>query len=503
MLHTFLTRLLNDTWRSANSTQGQPRRVWPQQHPQLRHHTEFHRRRHRSRPGRHRLHRRRRRWNRLLPRRHLPRRHSLDAQPHHPLPRRRRLPSSGIPDLARYPLWTSNWEGPAAPPSYTGLIAGEDLENIAITGRGKIDGCGAFWWDLNIRKQLDHFPSRLIRLVNCRNVLIENIEINNSGAWAVVPVACDNVTLARLSIINPPDSPNTDGIDIDSCSNVHISECHIDVGDDCIAIKSGKEEDLRASPRPSENVTITNCTMHRGHSAVAFGSETTGGVRNVVISNCIFSGTDRGVRFKTRRGRGGVIEDVFASNIVMDCVHCPIVANLFYGCGAWNEPRVNDRSPWPVDASTPQVRRLHFSNISAKGAKSAAIFILGLPEMPVADIFFRDISISLDPRNNTVEAPDMAPDLEKYCRAGVIIQHASAVRMRDVEVRDQLGPAYRITDATDVRIATLDDDAVHFPTSPVIQQNSAEIAPFEDTSRAVIGVTPDIVESIVRKAGTA
>jgi polygalacturonase len=408
----------------------------------------------------------------------------------------------GIPDLAHYPLWTSQWEGPNSPPSFTGLIAGENLENIAITGRGKIDGNGSLWWDLNRRKQLDHFPSRLIRLVNCRNVLIENIEIINSGAWAVVPVACDNVTLARLSIINPPDSPNTDGIDIDSCSNVHISECHIDVGDDCIAIKSGKEEDLRANPQPCENVTITNCTMHRGHSAVAFGSETTGGVRNIVISNCIFSGTDRGVRFKTRRGRGGVIEDVFASNIVMDCVGCPIVANLFYGCGAWDTPRVTDRSLWPVDASTPQVRRLHFSNISAKGAKSAAIFFLGLPEMPISDIFFKDISISLDPHNTLAEAPDMGPDFEEYCRAGIIIQHAASVRLRDVEIRDQLGPTHRITDATDVRIASMDDDAVDYG-APVLRKGAAPIAPLAGSASAVIGVTPDIVETIVRKASTA
>ncbi|MGN6366651.1 MAG: glycoside hydrolase family 28 protein [Phycisphaerae bacterium] len=409
----------------------------------------------------------------------------------------------GIPELTKYPLWTSRWEGSAAVPSFAGLISGEDLENIAITGRGKIDGSGAFWWDLNIRKQLDHFPSRLIRLVNCRNVLIENIEINNSGAWAVVPVACDNVTLARLSIINPPDSPNTDGIDIDSCSNVHISECHIDVGDDCIALKAGKEDDLRATPRPCENVTITNCTMHRGHSAVAFGSETSGGVRNVVISNCIFSGTDRGVRFKTRRGRGGVIEDVFASNIVMDCVRCPIVANLFYGCGAWDEPRVLDRSQWPVNSATPQVRRLHFTNISAKGAKSAAIFFLGLPEMPIADIFFKDISISLDPHNTTAEPPAMAPHLEEYCRAGVLIQHAASVRLRDVEVRDQLGPAYRITDATDVRIATFDESAVTFPASHVIRHRAADLAPFADAQGPVIGVASDIVETLVRKAGTA
>jgi hypothetical protein len=406
----------------------------------------------------------------------------------------------GIRDLSAFPLWKTRWEGASASPSYAGIISGEGLENIAITGRGKIDGGGSFWWDLSIRKELSHFPSRLVRLVDCRNVLIEGIEINNSGAWAIVPVACENVTISGVTIINPPDSPNTDGIDVDSCKNVRISNCHIDVGDDGIAIKSGKEDDHRADLRPCENITITNCTMLRGHSAVAFGSETSGSIRNVVISNCIFSGTDRGIRFKTRRGRGGVIEDVRASNIVMDGVHCPIVVNLFYGCGAWDEPRVLDRFPYPVDALTPQVRRLYFSNISGRGAKSAAVFVLGLPEMPVTDLFFQDISIALDPLNDIAEPPVMAPNQEKLCRAGIVIQFASHVRLRDVEICDQIGPAFCIADSQDVRISNVDDFADAEPVLSVLQAKR-EIAPLSsERPRAIIGVDPDVVESLARNA---
>ncbi|HUO10814.1 MAG TPA: glycoside hydrolase family 28 protein [Phycisphaerae bacterium] len=407
----------------------------------------------------------------------------------------------GIRDLAAFPLWNTRWEGPAALPSHAGILSGEGLENVAITGRGKIDGNGSFWWDLNTRKQLAYFPSRLIRLVDCRNVLIEGIEINNSGAWAVVPVACENVTISRITIINPPDSPNTDGIDVDSCRNVHISDCCIDVGDDAIAIKSGKEDDFRATLRPSENIVITNCTILRGHSAVAFGSETSGGIRNVVISNCVFSGTDRGIRFKTRRGRGGVVEDVRAFNIIMDGVHCPIVVNLFYGCGAWDEPRTIDRFPYPVGASTPQVRRLYFSNISGRGAKSAAAFVLGLPEMPVSDLFFQDVSIALDPLNHLAESPAMAPHQIPFCRAGFVLQFASRVRLRDVQVCDQLGPAFCITDSQDVRISNVDllaaSESAISAADP--EPQTAPLPP--NTPPALIGVNSEVVESILRNTG--
>jgi hypothetical protein len=271
------------------------------------------------------------------------------------------------------------------------------------------------------------------------------------------PVACDTVNIVRVTVRNPPDSPNTDGINPDSCRNVHISDCHIDVGDDCITIKSGSEEEPRRQYRPCENITITNCTMIHGHGGVVIGSEMTGGVRNVAISNCTFVGTDRGIRIKSRRGRGGstgaAVEDIRVSNIVMDGVLCPLAINLFYGCGAWGQSKVTDKSPQPVTPATPRFRRLRFSNISARNAKYSAAWVLGLPEMWVEDISYDNISIWCDPTNTQAGDSDMAPDIEKLCRAGMWFKFVRKLTLRNIDISDQLGSAIRINQCADVTIS--------------------------------------------------
>ncbi len=357
---------------------------------------------------------------------------------------------TGAKDVAAFPVSTSRWEG-AAEPSHAGLIAGEGVHNIAITGRGIIDGTGPFWWDLFRQGRLQQFRPRLIRIVDCRDVLIDGITLTDSPAWAVNPTACDNVTITRLTIRNPADSPNTDGINPDSCSNVRISDCHIDVGDDCIAIKSGKEDDRRSRLRACENITITNCTMLHGHGGVVIGSEMSGDVRNVVISNCVFVGTDRGIRLKTRRGRGGVIENIRVCNVMMDGVLCPIVVNMFYGCGAWGEPKVEVRSAYPVDSGTPRIRRLRYGNITARNVKYAAAYVLGLPEMPVEDVGLSDISIELDPDNTQSGAPAMAPGVDGFCRAGMVLQHVRGLRLRNIDIVNHLGPRVLLRDCERVR----------------------------------------------------
>jgi polygalacturonase len=257
--------------------------------------------------------------------------------------------------------------------------------------------------------------------------------------WTVSPMACDNIVIRGITVRNPADSPNTDGINPDSCSNVRISDCHVDVGDDCITIKSGKEDDGRRCLRPCENITVTNCTLVRGHGGVVIGSEISGGVRNVAISNCVFVGTDRGIRLKARRGRGGVIEDLRVSNCVMNEVGAALTINLFYGCGAWNDPRVTDRRPVAVDATTPRFRRLRFSNITASNVRWAGIYALGLPEMPIEDIGFNDVMVSLDPDTQDAGAPVMAPDVGKHCRSGALFDGVRGLQLRNVEVTNQLG----------------------------------------------------------------
>jgi polygalacturonase len=356
-----------------------------------------------------------------------------------------------------FPIWASEWEGLSVKPGRASLICGEGLENVAITGRGTIDGRGQMWWDSQRRDPGKLRRPLLIRLVDSRNVLVEGITLRNSPMWTLSPLACDNVNVRGITIHNPADSPNTDGINPDSCRNVRISDCHIDVGDDCITIKSGKETDGRRELRACENIAVTNCTLLRGHGGVVIGSEISGSVRNVVISNCVFVGTDRGLRIKARRGRGGVVEDIRASNLVMDGVLCPIVINLFYGCGAWGDAKITDTHAYPVDETTPRFRRMSFSNITARRAKYAAAYILGLPEMAVEDVTLSDLSLHLDPENREAGQPAMATVCADHCRAGIIARHTHRLTLRSIKVHDQLGPEVDVSDSTQVHIGPLSE----------------------------------------------
>lgn len=363
-----------------------------------------------------------------------------------------RLLGTGNPE--HYPLWRSRWEGDAhdGQPGRAPMIGGEGLRNVAITGRGTIDGAGQWWWKNMKTMSPPNVRPTLIRFVDCYNLRIEGITVTNSPSWTVTPLACDNVTINGITVINPPDSPNTDGINPDSCRNVRISDCHIDVGDDCITIKSGKETDNRRKYQACENITITNCTLLHGHGGVVIGSEITGSVRNIAISNCVFIGTDRGIRIKARRGRGGVVEDIRASNLVMDGVLCPIVVNLFYGCGAWGDRKVTDTGPMPVNEGTPRFRRFRFSNITARRVKFAAAYVLGLPEMFVEDMVISDCSLYLDPDNTLAGEPAMASVVAKHCRAGLIARNVDQLVLRNVDVSHQIGPAFSVENGRNVQL---------------------------------------------------
>lgn len=379
----------------------------------------------------------------------------------------------GSEDLNDYPIIPGRWEG-AEQPTYASLITGTQLHNIAVTGRGTIDGRGAHWWRRFIDQTLEHARPRLIAFANCTNVLIEGITAINSPSWTINPVRCENVTIQHVSIINPADSPNTDGINPDSCRMVRVSNCYVSVGDDCVTIKAGIETEDHDKRAPCENVTITNCTMAHGHGGVVIGSETSGGVRNVVISNCVFIGTDRGLRFKSRRGRGGVVEDIRISNIVMTDVLCPLTMNLYYACGAWGDTRVSDKQAQPVTDRTPQFRRIHFSHITAREVKYAAAFLYGLAEMPVEDITLSDISISLSAEGQA-GYPEMADDLELMQRAGFFVRNARGLRLHHVEVSGQSGAAFQLSDSSDVELsgcATRTPDVNH----PIVQLDNIDHA---------------------------
>ncbi len=352
----------------------------------------------------------------------------------------------GSQDPADYPIVETRWEG-RHQLTHAPLIGGRGLRNVAVTGRGTIDGRGAPWWRWHRERTLSHPRPRLISIADSSNVLVEGITAINSPAWTINPVRCKNVTVDKVTIVNPADSPNTDGINPDSCRYVHIANCHIDVGDDCITIKSGIETEAPDRRAPCENLTITNCTMAHGHGGVVIGSEMSGDVRNVVISNCVFTETERGIRIKTRRGRGGVIEDVRATNIVMREVLVPFTVNLYYNFLAKGDATVADRRPRPVDAGTPRVRRIQLAQITALDAHYAAAYLDGLPEMPIEDVSFRDVRVSMSPSGRSGR-PEYLDDVEPMSRAGFIARNVRGLRFDQVEITGQVGEPFVLRDVS-------------------------------------------------------
>ncbi len=330
-----------------------------------------------------------------------------------------------------YPPVRTRWEGVECY-GLSPLVYGFDLENVSIVGQGTLDGRGGRWWrvfqercdsgrtepetalELELAalnpgyrragsggggREMQFLRPPLIQLMSCRNVLIGGLTCQNSPFWNTHLVYCDEAVVEGVTFRNPPDAPNTDGLNIDSSRNIRISGCLFDVGDDCLGLKAGSGEDGRRVGRPTENVTICNCIMLHGHGGVVLGSETAGGIRNVLISNCVFVGTDRGIRLKSRRGRGGAVEDIQASNIVMKDVLCPVVINLFYRCGSTpEEEHLFGEQMQPVSETTPRIRGLSLANITARGVRAAAGFIYGLPESPIEDLRLSNLTVELDPQ---------------------------------------------------------------------------------------------------------
>ncbi|TWE08448.1 polygalacturonase [Neobacillus bataviensis] len=342
-----------------------------------------------------------------------------------------------------YPVVTSRWEG-VLREVYASCIYAEDAKNITITGFGRMDGNGKYWWNIfeNRRDLLAYPRPKLISFDECQHVTVKDVTLVNSPSWTVNPIRCSNITVDNVTIINPSDSPNTDGINPESCKNVRISNCHIDVGDDCIAIKSGTEDTFERVP--CENVTITNCTMVHGHGAVVLGSEMSGDIRNVTISNCIFQDTDRGIRMKSRRGRGGKIEDIRIDNIVMDRVICPFILNLYYFCGPRGKDKyVWDKNPYPVTDETPMFRRIHFANITARNVHASAGFIYGLAEQFVSEITFNNIDISMAD-NAKPGKPAMMAGIEEMNNRGFYVGFTKDILFNRITIENHEGPAFYI-----------------------------------------------------------
>ncbi len=362
-----------------------------------------------------------------------------------------------------YPLIRTNWEGVDAIRAQSPISA-KGQRNIAITGSGIIDGAGEAWrpvkkgkltageWDKLIHsggvldsKKETWYPTEgalkastmdrpgviaagfteanteeikeflrpnMISLRECEQVLLEGVTFQNSPAWNIHPLLCKHLTVENIHVKNPWFAQNGDGIDIESCEFVSVRNSKFDVGDDGICLKSGKDAEGRKRARPSAHILIENCIVFHGHGGVVVGSEMSGGVHDLFVNNCQFLDTDVGLRFKTMRGRGGVVENVFIRDISMKNIAGEaILFDMYYqgkdpvstfGNGG-ETPKIE---LVPVNEGTPQFKNIFIDNVVAKGAETG-LLIRGLPEMPIHHIELNNIDIESNQGYRVIEAQDI------------------------------------------------------------------------------------------------
>jgi polygalacturonase len=358
------------------------------------------------------------------------------------------------PDKKLYPIIETIFEGNNTA-RCTSPIYAKDLENIAITGNGIFDGTGEAWRPVKKEKMTESqwkalvesggvtssdgkiwYPSQsylegqnmssmnvpdqilnlkdfekikdflrpvMVNLVSCKKVLLDGPVFQNSPAWCLHPLMCEDLTIRNVIVKNPWYSQNGDGLDIESCKNAIVYNSSFDVGDDAICIKSGKDADGRKRGKPTENLVIKNCIVYHGHGGVTIGSEMSGGVKNVYVSGCTFLGTDVGLRFKSNRGRGGVVENIYFKDINMIGIPTQAISfNLFYGglsvsemiAQGKNNVAGTSKIP-PVTEETPTFRDITIKNITCRGA-SQSVFLQGLPELNLQGITLENIVIQSD-----------------------------------------------------------------------------------------------------------
>jgi polygalacturonase len=370
-------------------------------------------------------------------------------------------------------------------------IYGKNLENVAFTGSGIWDGSGDAWrmvkkgkltesqwkklvasggvldekkqtWfpseqfkrgadnaDQNVRLDLttkedfvairDFLRPVMVSIQYSKNVMFNGPVFQNSPAWCIHPLVVENLIVRNLTVRNPWYSQNGDGIDIESCKNVIVENSNFDVGDDAICIKSGKDEDGRERGIPCENLVIRNNVVYHGHGGVTVGSEMSGGVRNMHVSNCTFMGTDVGLRFKSNRGRGGVVENIFISGIRMTDIPTNAISfNLYYGGRSVSEMMEEGGAEIsaqvePVTEDTPQFKNISIKNITIKGANQA-VFLQGLPEMNLENVEISNLLAQAKNGFSVVDANGV-----KISKVNIVTENSSVfdiVNSRNVEMKE-------------------------------------------------------------------
>lgn len=352
-------------------------------------------------------------------------------------------------DFDMYPVIRGSFEGVTCD-MYKPFVYAKDEVSVTISGKGTINGNGEKWWKALLNGELPVMRPRLVYLEKCSDVEIRDITVTNSPCWTIHPYWCDDVSVIGVNVKNPAISPNTDGINPDSCRKVLIKDCKIDVGDDCIAIKSGVEQN--DTLRSCEDILIEGCEMIHGHGGVVLGSESSGGIAHVTVRNCRFEDTDRGIRYKTRRRRGGHVYDISFEDITMKNVMCPFVFNMYYFCGKLGkEPWVSDPNPAPVDEGTPSLSDLRIHNVNVYDATSCAGIFAGLPEQKVTGVSFKNCTVTMK-QGEKPEIPAMMSGLEPQSAAGFIFKNTQDVVFENVKVENNIGEIYQVMDDSEIII---------------------------------------------------
>ncbi len=318
--------------------------------------------------------------------------------------------------------WEEILQGHAKGP-FTNFVNGKDVTGITITGKGTIDGSGARWWAPaeEARRKVPGYTlprPNLVRILNCKGLKVTGVTLQNSPKFHLVPENCEDVLIEGVTILAPEGAANTDAIDPSASRRVTITKCVIDVGDDNVAIKAGKR--IPGRDFACEDITITDCTFKHGHG-LSIGSETAGGVRNVTVRHCSFEGTENGIRIKSPRGRGGMVENLVYEDLTMKNVKGAITFTCYY-------PKIpKTDTAQPVTPETPAFRKIRIENLAASSSSAAGV-IVGLPESLVSDVVLKNVTISA-------------------ATTGLIIQNAEGIKLQNVRVTPVEGPPYILQDA--------------------------------------------------------
>lgn len=316
-----------------------------------------------------------------------------------------------------------DWTKAKSGGDFVPFLSGKDLDNVTIAGAGTIEGSGAVWWEAAeaARRKVSGYTlprPNLIVLTRANHLVVRDVTIQNSPKFHLVPTECDDVLITNVTILAPERAANTDAIDPSVCRRVIITQCLIDVGDDNVAVKSGKRMDGREFA--VEDLTITNCTFKHGHG-MSIGSETVGGVKNVLVRNCTFEETDNGIRIKSDRKRGGTVENFVCEDIKMKEVRGAITITSYY-------PRIpaTDEAQ-PVTETTPKYKNITIRNLTATSSKSAGV-IVGLPESYIENVLLENVTIAAE-------------------QGGLEVRNAKGVTFKNVKVTTKKGEPFIIKDA--------------------------------------------------------